>query len=403
MMSEKAGQELQLSRTLLCLYDAVGDPIAWESALDSLVEASGCVSALLTVGDRAPSADGVMSPYEINAGSQVFRDNSETLAEYFRLFGQREIEEFAFFRDAPPLQIQDDSLLYPDIAKFKEREDFRYRREKLEFYRRFGARLNDNRRWAEAAFFQLGLEHEEIPAPIRDCVASYLPHVAKVVELGRTFAELRRRYRAMFGVLDKVRVGLGLVRSDGSVILTNEEARRVLDQGKGLSLSRDGRLAIDDKSVAASVSRAIVGAVRTASGMHDIADFRIKVENGSVSGNGTKETTGGGIILEVAPIRDSLGELGEPEQHALLTLIDPSETVYISIERLILAYDLSVAEGDVCRLLVEGRTQVEIAEIRNVSTETVKTQTRSVFAKTGTRSRVEFVVLALRTAPPIVS
>lgn len=389
------------SQALLCLYDAVGDPGGWESALDALVEASGCASAILTVGDRAPNANGLASPYELNAGSRLFRDKAPTIAEYFRQFSQREIEEFAFFRDAPPQQIRDDAFIYSDVAALKERDDFRFRRERVGLYRRFGVRLNDNRRWAETAFFQLGLEYEEIPAPIRDRVATFVPHMAKVVELGRTFVELRRRHRALLGVLDRVRVGLGLVRADGALILANEEARRVLEQARGLGLSRAGRLVFGDDAIAAAVAHAIAGAVRTASGTPDITEFRVCVGNDTMRGNRVKGAPEAGVLLEIAPMRDALDELSEPEQHALLTLIDPGRTAHVSTERLAIAYGLSAAESAVCRLLVAGRTQGEIAEIRRVGVETVKSQSRTILGKTDTRSRVELVALALRTSPPI--
>lgn len=394
-MSSRSDGEQKASHALLCLYDAVGNPAVWESALDALVESSGCVSGILTVGDKAPIANDLASPYEINAASQLLRDNAPRLAEYFRRFGQREMEEFALIRDAPPQQILDDSFIYSDITSLRDRDDFRFRRDNFGLYRRFGVRLNDNRRWAEAAFFQLGLEHEEIPGAIRDRISKFVPHMAKVVELGRTFVELHRRHHAILGVLDRVRVGLGLVRADGSLVLANEEARRVLETGTAVGLSRAGRLVFDDDGIARAVSRAITGAVRTASGKHDIAEFRINISR-DVNG-----ALGAGVLLEVAPMRDALDELGEPKQHALLTLIDPNETTHISTDRLALAYGLSAAESAVCQLLVAGRMQAEVAEIRNVSIDTVKSQSRAILVKTGTRTRVELVTLAIRTSPPI--
>jgi len=390
------------SRALLHLYDAVGDQAAWEPALDALVEASGCVSAILTVGDKVPSADGVASPYELYARSRLFRDNAATMREYFRRFERREAEEFASFpHDAPRQQIFDDTFIYPDIASLKGRDDFRFRRERLGFYRRLGARLDDNRRWAEIAFFQLGVEHEEIPEAIRARIAEFVPHMAKAIELGRTFVELRHRHHALLGVLDRVKVGLCLVRADGVVPLANEEARRVLDTGKGVALSRTGRLFFADETVAATVSGAIAGVLRTASGRRDIVELRVSVGADEMRGEDANEAVGTGVLLEVAPLRDALGELDGPEQYALLTLIDPSETTYVSTARLAVAYGLSAAESAVCDMLVAGRTHAEIAESRRVSVETVKSQSKAILGKTATRSRVDLVRLALRTSPPI--
>ena len=394
LMSRASSREVTISPALISLYDAVGDSAAWEPALDTLVETTGCLAAALAVADHAPSANGISTPYELNAGSRFWRENADALKTYFKRFGQREKDEFSFFASAPPQLVLDDAHIYQDIASIRERDDYQYRRQ-LGVYRRFGARLNDNRRWVEVAFFQLGLEHEDIPVELRDHVAAFVPHIAKVAELGRTFIELRHRYHALLAVLDKVRVGLALARADGLLVMVNEQARRILDKGKGVCLSRTGRLVFDDNANANAVSKAIVAAVRTATGSHDIAEFRIHVQQRSA------KVMDAGLLLEISPIRDSFDELGETQQHALLTLIDPSEASYISTERMALSYGLSGAESAVCNLLVAGHTHNEIADIRRVSKETVKSQSRAILAKTGAQSRIELVSLALRTSPPI--
>ena len=56
-------------------------------------------------------------------------------------------------------------------------------------------------------------------------------------------------------------------------------------------------------------------------------------------------------------------------------------------------YDLTEAEIAVAELLFDGQSTVEIAEARGRSSETVRTQIKSVMNKTGTRKRVAFVQL----------
>jgi DNA-binding CsgD family transcriptional regulator len=58
------------------------------------------------------------------------------------------------------------------------------------------------------------------------------------------------------------------------------------------------------------------------------------------------------------------------------------------------AINLSSAESDVARHVLEGRSNSEIAALRRCSTRTVANQVASLFRKLGVRSRLEFVALA---------
>ena len=61
------------------------------------------------------------------------------------------------------------------------------------------------------------------------------------------------------------------------------------------------------------------------------------------------------------------------------------------------AFEFTEAETDVVRGLAEGRSLVEIAERRGRSLATLRTQLKSVMAKTETRSQAELVRLTLST------
>jgi DNA-binding NarL/FixJ family response regulator len=58
--------------------------------------------------------------------------------------------------------------------------------------------------------------------------------------------------------------------------------------------------------------------------------------------------------------------------------------------------DLTTRERDVLRLLVEGRSNPEIAEALFVGTGTVKTHVANIFAKLGVSSRAAAATRALR-------
>lgn len=78
---------------------------------------------------------------------------------------------------------------------------------------------------------------------------------------------------------------------------------------------------------------------------------------------------------------------------ALLTLtpVKAAEAPSLSLVRAL--FDLSGTEGHVARELTRGRTIEQIAEQSGVSRETVRTQMRAVFAKTGTNRQAEVAAL----------
>lgn len=61
------------------------------------------------------------------------------------------------------------------------------------------------------------------------------------------------------------------------------------------------------------------------------------------------------------------------------------------------AFSLSTTEIDLLRHLAEGHSVKDIADLRSRSLETVRVQVKSLLAKTGTRSQLELVRLALTT------
>lgn len=78
-----------------------------------------------------------------------------------------------------------------------------------------------------------------------------------------------------------------------------------------------------------------------------------------------------------------------------------TQTKDISVDSMALAYSLSQAEIAISRLVIEGKTNSQIAEFRNVSTETVKSPVKVLLKKTQCSRRSDLIRLAYKTTPPI--
>ena len=82
-------------------------------------------------------------------------------------------------------------------------------------------------------------------------------------------------------------------------------------------------------------------------------------------------------------------------------LIDPMRTDVVSTEGMQALFNLTGAESDTCRLIAEGLGTDDIADVQNLTRETVRTYVKRILEKTGTKNRAQLVRLALTVNLPI--
>ncbi len=103
---------------------------------------------------------------------------------------------------------------------------------------------------------------------------------------------------------------------------------------------------------------------------------------------GRSPRTGGPIVLRVLPLQDG------PTLYALVVTTELAWPDGLS-DTIREAFDLTLAEVEIVRAITEGRPVKEIALDRGRSTETVRTQLRSILAKTETHSQSELIRIIL--------
>ena len=74
----------------------------------------------------------------------------------------------------------------------------------------------------------------------------------------------------------------------------------------------------------------------------------------------------------------------------------------VAVEGLAQSYALTATETLVCQMIAQGIKLRDIADSRNVSLETIKTQSRAIYTKTQTRNRHELVQRAQSIVPPLL-
>lgn len=372
------------SQYLQAVYDAALSDEHWPRALAALSDQIPCVGAILMAVDQ------VGLPFTIEQASNVYRP--EDLRFYFETFGHYDEANLAASAHIPPMRLARDCDLWGDISALEERADYLWLRENIGARRKAGVRLSQGKGWMDLVALQFEGEWAPSPEPIQARLDTLLPHVAKVVEINRKFSILRHQYRAVLAALDHVRIGTCITGPNGHVIVSNREAQRIFSLGDGIGLSRLGFLTGATSEATAELAEKIRAVSSTARGEgsdHENVVFAAR-------SSGARP-----FLVEIAPLRDSVGELERGLSGALVFIVDPDNQRSVSTQRLCLLFGLTEAEAEICRHMVGGLSAAEIAAARDVTEDTVKSQFKAVYAKTGVRRRADLVRLALTVDPPI--
>ncbi len=378
MLTER--QALLLPR----IYDAAVAEDLWPRALDAVAEAADSKGAALL------ALDNIGLPFAIAKGSSWL--NPADLKYYQENLICYEEEGWRYIKSKPVGTIIFDDEIWPNASELEERPDNHWMITRWGVLRRAAVRLNDSPGWMDSLTLQYCSSLKSIPQKTVRLAQALVPHIAKVVELHRTFAILRNRFHAVLNALDRIRVGVCITSAYGDVIVSNSEAERILGLADGLALGRDRRFLCADPDAAAAIPLAIHDAILTVSSKGNTHETLVAVKRRSGAYP---------FLMEVAPITDSVGELDKRLKGAIIFIVDPDNPRPFSVENVARAFDLTKAESLVCRHMVDGLTDFHIAERRSVSVETVRSQVKSIYRKTNTARRAELIRLTLSITPPI--
>lgn len=203
-----------------------------------------------------------------------------------------------------------------------------------------------------------------------------LPHLQRALIVRARLAEATAQKATPEAALEAIVHGVATVSLDGVVVHANAAARDILGRRDGLSLAPGGRLAAARPDETQSLLAIIAGCGRAAGG-------------GALS----LSRPSGLRRLEViaAPLSGAIRHGMPAKAGAVLFLRDPELQPRLLPEMLAVLYGFTPAEALLAAGLVSYRTLEQIADERGLSRETLRTQLRQLFAKTGTSRQSELV------------
>ncbi|HUF75910.1 MAG TPA: LuxR C-terminal-related transcriptional regulator, partial [Longimicrobiales bacterium] len=362
------------------VYEGVLDETRWESAAERLRSATGALSSVLSW------------------------ENSRHV--FFGAFAQpyvpRDLEEL-YVRELYPLDVPRNVARTRPEGSWVSTEETelhaRFRRSALEgpLYRVIGIdRIEGIPVWnREGLYVTMSLNfHRSAPLLAPDEIRALGALGGHVARAARLQDELWRRgatLGALLTLVDRVTGGVVLVDREGRVVHANPEAVRLFAEGDGV-LRSEGRLVAVDARTAPMLRGAIARASAESSDGPATGDLLLLPRP---PGRRPLEVAITPLpvdsLSERSAFRPLLANLGHP---AAAILISDAERIHDRFAHAIgKLYELTPAEAAIATAIAQGARVSSIALERGVSEQTVRSQLKSVFEKTGTSSQGELAAL----------
>ena len=362
------------------IYEAALDPARWDIAMEEVRRRFGAFHATIVHLDEGGffhlSSSGFSPAYMAAyraVGLRVERkyfEKMKSLGPTRPMIAHREFSSIEEFNNSPMIRLG---------ARLSDQYD------------RAGVALSDLPGVVDVALISFTRDHGLIRDSDVESWMAYVRHMRRAMSLARPVSRLRQEHGAALSVLDALLVGVFVLDRQRRVVLSNEEARRLLDSDAGLVLDGVGRLSPGDESRTGE----FVGAVDDACSPEETTDASERVM--LLRNRDGQEST----VVLVCPLVERTGEFSASFQGAVVFGIDPEIAQQIQVGRLASAFGLTTAEENVASMVVHGASNPEIARVRDVSPETTKSQVAVLLRKTGSTGRLDLLRKALSLAWPV--
>lgn len=358
------------------IYRTPTDPGQWDGLLSGLVEASASRSARLLVMDR--SASSVHFSTKVNIDDDQHRDY---VSHFVNLCPWR-----------PELAEKEPGRLYNTFHEFSCKQQAFYRTEFFNDWARHldiehglcGTVYSDSRYTVQLLLQRTGGQGA-FPMSLTREINRLVPHVRQALHLSRAFSVQQQENLSVMSAAQRAFMPFMLLNREGEVIYTCPRTDSVLDSQPAIAI-RQGRLWVQCRQARQQLSREIC---------------RASIDPSYVSEPVLVFRRGCPV-----PVRLLVEPLGMPDiprfwtEDAMVAvyLQDPQDHLDLDeglMERL---FGLTGAEARVGAGLALGKDIQAMADEAGVTVNTVRTQLKSVMAKTGTRRQAELVGLLLRSS-----
>jgi len=239
--------------------------------------------------------------------------------------------------------------------------------------------------WLTEVFVQRAPHQPPFTRPEMEQLNLLMPHLQRAIQMRQRFADLQLGQNFLAGGLDVLAMPTLLFNEYNLVVHHNRSAATLLAQGDTLHID-NGHLQTPDPALTRKLSLEIGNAVRASRGDGgdggELQSVVLLPRSGRMP-----------LMLMIAPLQLTDNPPGQGA--ALLFAFDPETTPSITVDRVRGLFLLSEAEAELAVALCGGKTLDEVASERGTSINTIKSQLKNIFSKTGTKRQTELVSLLL--------
>ena len=359
------------------IYRAAGDPAGWSKLLCRLGEAlgsNGCTIHHHQIPSQESdfSADWNVDPAAIFEYTAYYRSRN--------IF--RRVRPHLFFTGS----VNSSQALCPEDV-FLRSEYYNDYLRRYKFYHALAATLRrDNTALSNLTIFRAKNDESFGDSEIR-LLSLVAPHMVRAFQLHNQIRGLEKKASVLEETLNHLQSAVILLDARGVVLFVNRAAASLFQSQQYVRLSPAGIQAART-SEHKQLARLIRGAAGTGTKV-DVSPGGIM----KISRNGLQRP----LHVLVSPLRTEILDVGKAMPAVIVFIRDPDLVPRMPAEWLRQLYGLTPAESRLAQLLASGSGLKEAAEQLQVSRSTVRSQLKSIFAKTDSNRQSALIRLLLTT------
>jgi DNA-binding CsgD family transcriptional regulator/PAS domain-containing protein len=304
------------------------------------------------------------------------------MESYALVYGREDILA-AHLQQAPIGQFYASNLHLAEPERFGETRFYREWAEPQDVAYAAASVVMNEGEWLTQAFLQRSAAQGPFTLAELVQLDRLVPHWQRAVQMRQRLASLRSGQDLLAASLDAIAMPTLLFDEVGRIAHQNQAAIDLLATDPALWRA-EGRLMAASPSANRQLHLQVSNAVRAPR----------EGEGGGGTTLAVVERAGRmPLTLMTLPLR-SPSDHG-PRSGALMFVFDPENTPVVTAELVRRLFDLSTVEAELAVALCAGQSPDEIASERGRALSTVRSQIRSLFAKTGTHRQADLIGLLL--------
>ena len=367
----------ELSNLIGLLYDAADNPSLWAPFIETLARRTKSTSGALLIQDYNHAT------YSLSSSWQMPHDSVRSYQQHYH-----NVDVWAEVALPKPSGYVCTSQSLCPLPTMKTKEFYNDFMVSAGIEHGMFALVENNQSCLASVCLYRNRSGTEFSNSEAQVLKFLAPHLQRAFKLHLHFSELKAHSAGVEEALNTLSIGVILIGPGGTLILMNRTAAALVGEKDGLLATSHG-LRAERPEESSRLAKAISNAELTSNANGISVPGTVMISR--------RARPPLQVLVSAAPlcIFQSLSRIV-----AIVFVQDSSRSKHHSESAIRDRYGLTPAESRVAVLLADGHSPREISAMLVVTDHTIRSQIKSIFAKTGVRRQAELVALILTSKPP---